>query len=83
MFPEILNTTNSSVIITIAPKVLWIGFGVIFAFTAIMSVVLLYHWSNYGYKPIKTGIMGSLYFMGIIVLLGVIFFAIISYTNSL
>lgn len=83
MFPNALNTANTTVAITIAPKILWTGFAVVFVFTAIMSVVFLYHWAKYGYKPLKTGAMGSVYLIGVIVLLGIIFFAILSYTNSI
>ncbi len=83
MFPSVLNTTSTSIAITVTPKILWIGFGVVFVFATVMSIVLLYHWSHYGYKPVKTGIMGALYFVGVLVLLGVVFFSIISYLASL
>jgi len=68
--------------IVIDPKILWIGFGVVFIFATVMSIILIYHWSNYGYKPIKTGVIGAMYFTGIFVLLGVTFFSIISYLSS-
>lgn len=83
MFPSILNTTNATITFSIDPKILWIGFGVVVTFATIMSIVLLYHWAHYGYKPIKTGVMGAIYFTGTVVLLGVMFFAIISYSGSL
>ncbi len=83
MFPSVFNTTNKVLIIAISPKILWIGFGVVLVLTIIMSIVLLYHFASYGYKPVKTGIMGSIYVIGAIVILGVMFFAILSYTNSL
>jgi len=82
MFPSVLNTTNASIAVTVAPKILWIGFGVVFVFASVMSIILLYHWSNYGYKPIKTGIIGALYFTGVVILLGVVFFSIVSYLGS-
>jgi hypothetical protein len=83
MFPSTLNATNTILTVVVNPKVLWVGFAFVFTLTTIMSIVLLYHWSKYGYKPIKTGVTGSIYLIGVIVLLGVLFFAILSYTNSL
>lgn len=74
-----MNAVN----ISISPEILWTGFGILFFITTVLSIVLLYHWVSYGYKPIKTGFAGSIYFMGTIVLVGVIFFAIISYLGSL
>ena len=83
MFPALQKTTNIATTIAINPKTLWIIFGIILSLAVIMSIVLFYHWGSYGYKPIKTGLMGTLYLAGLVVLFGVMFFAIISYTISL
>jgi len=83
MFSNVFGTTDTATAVAVSPEILWIGFGAVVALATVMSIVLLYHWANYGYKPVKTGVMGALYFAGVIVLLGVMFFAIISYTNSL
>ena len=83
MFPGLQKATETAITIAIDPKVLWITFGVVFSLVVLMSIILLYHWKSYGYKPVKTGIMGTFYFTGLFILLGIMFFAIISYTVSL
>lgn len=83
MLQNTLSSANAGIILSVSPKVLWIGFGVLFALVAIISIILVYHWSKYGYKPVKTGAMGTIYFIGTIILLSTIFFALISYISSL
>ncbi len=83
MFPGIQKTAEVAISIAISPKILWITFGVVFSLVSIMSIILFYHWKSYGFKPVKTGLMGILYFAGLLILFGVMFFAIISYTVSL
>ena len=76
-------STINNIEIAISPQILWIEFGVVSLIVAIISIVLLYHWASYGYKPIKTGFMGTVYFIGILIFLGVIFFSLVSYTASI
>jgi len=86
MFPEILNqsiTTTTITAMNIDPKIIWGIFGLALVSAVIMSTVLLYHWAHYSYRPIRTGAMGALYFSGVVVLLGVMFFATTTYIGSL
>jgi hypothetical protein len=84
MLPNgLFKITEIGTIASIAPKFLWYGFGILLVLVTIISLVLLYHWVAYGYKHVKTSAIGALYFSGVLVLMGVIFFAIISYTATL
>ena len=77
------TSTINNIEFIINPSILWIGFAAILIITAIISIILFYHWTSYGYKPVKTGFAGTIYFVGVLVFLGVIFFALVSYTTSI
>jgi len=76
------NLSGGEVLIHIPTHALWWSFGIIAILTAIISMVLLYHWSSYGYKAVKTGIMGALYITGILFFVAGIFFEISAYILS-
>lgn len=83
MIGETVELANKNIPIAINPQILWWGFAIIAILTIIGSVVLLYHWITYGYKPITTSTTGTVYFMGAILLLSMMFFAAVSFTASL
>jgi len=70
------NLSGGEMLIHIPTHVLWWSFGIIAILTTIISIVLLYHWSAYGYKAVKTGFMASLYLLGTLFLISGIFFGI-------
>jgi len=67
----------------VSSDLLWIGLGVIAILTAIISAILFYHWSAYGYHRIRTTLVGIIYGVGVVILLGVILTGIISYIATL
>jgi len=77
------NLSGGEMLIHIPTHVLWWSFGIIAILTTIISIVLLYHWSAYGYKAVKTGFMASLYLLGTLFLISGIFFGISSYILSI
>jgi hypothetical protein len=63
------------------PHNVWIGFGVVIFVFAIISLILLYHWSAYSYSRTTTGFMTMLYFIGALILIGGIFLSLIAYST--
>ncbi|HEC30837.1 MAG TPA: hypothetical protein ENI66_02380 [Candidatus Yonathbacteria bacterium] len=59
---------------------LWIIYGVTFVLWLAVTVVLLYHWKNYGYKRAKTAFMSVVYISGSIFLLLLALSGIVTYT---
>ena len=83
MIQETAGLANKDIPITISPQILWGGFAIVAIIAIVMSTILLYHWAAYGYKPVKTSAVGTLYFMGAIFLLGIMFLAGAAFTASL
>lgn len=74
---------TGTLVVSIPPQVLWGIFGVAFVLTAVISAILIYHWSAYGYRALRTGFMAALYFTGVIILLSGVFLGISSYLLSI
>ena len=68
--------------LALSPKILWWGLLGIATLFAVITIILFYHWIAYGYRPVKTGFMGTIYLAGSLVLLGIMFIAATAYTTS-
>ncbi len=63
------------------PKFIWIGLGVTLFLFAIISLILVYHWITYGYKPLVTSFMGAIYFSMSFVLFSIILVTLLGYST--
>ncbi len=85
MAPETLSFkqfSEHSIDVAIPPDMLWWGVGIVVLLFALVSIVLLYHWTRYGYGPARVGFMGALYFTGSLILLSGIFVGVTMYLFS-
>lgn len=62
------------------PKFLWTSFGIILILFAIVSLILIYHWITYGYKPLTTGFMTALYLAVSLIIFSVILITLLAYS---
>ena len=65
----------------IQPKFLWIGLGVVLFLFAVVSLILVYHWITYGYKPLTTSFMGAIYFSLSFILFSIILVTLLGYST--
>ena len=65
----------------IQPKFLWIGLGVVLFLFAVVSLILVYHWITYGYKPLTTSFMGAIYFSMSFILFSIILVTLLGYST--
>jgi len=59
---------------------LWAVYGIALIFWIVITIILLYHWGRYGYKPVKTTFMGIAYLSGSLFLLLLALSGIVTYT---
>lgn len=65
------------------PNILWgVFFLLLFVFVA-MTLIFLYHWSAYGDRSLKMGMIGIIYLAGGVVLLLLLFLSVNAYLASL
>lgn len=69
--------------ILVNPKFLWTGLGVVAVLFVIISLVLIYHWISYGYKPMTTGMMAAIYLSMSFVMFSVMLITIIAYSTTI
>lgn len=82
MYPNTIIPATIS-LTAFLPNILWgVFFLLLFAFVA-MTLILLYHWSAYGDRSIKMGMMGIIYLAGGVALLLLLFLSVNAYLASL
>ena len=74
-----LNFTPFS---SLSPSLIWIVFWVVLFFSALYSVILLYHWFRYGVgnKIFSRGVVG-IYLSGVLFMLAVMALSALSFTT--
>lgn len=65
------------------PKFLWMGLGVILLLFTIISLILVYHWIVYGYKPMKIVLMGTVYVCVSLVIFSIILITLLEYSTAI
>lgn len=65
--PSVFNFNSLNIHLT--PTLLWAVFAVVFGLTAIMSVILDYHWRSYGTKSGVILMVEIIYYSAVIFLL--------------
>lgn len=69
--------------IMIDPRFLWVGLGGVALLFTIVSLILIYHWIAYGYRPITTGVMAAVYLSLSFVIFSVMLVTIVSYSATI
>lgn len=63
--PQALPQLSSGpFVVAVPPVVFFWGIGILLGFFALFSIILVYHWSHYGYEKVKIGIVTVTYFLG-------------------
>lgn len=70
-------------IVNILPNIFWGGFFLLALVFVFMTLILLYHWSAYGDRSLRIGVMGFAYLVGGIALLFLLFLSVNAYLASL
>lgn len=88
MQPDLVTTLPASLgetplQLAIPPVVFYWGIGVLLGFFALTSIVLVYHWRQYGYEKVKMGIVTTTYFLGAGVLIALMILGTSAYLASI
>lgn len=78
-----LDNIASSLPFSLTPQVLWVVFALFTSVVIIMTLILLYHWSKYGYNGFYIGIATTVYAVGIFILFSSTFISFAAYIQSL
>ena len=68
--------------LTITPILLFLAFLVLCAAWAVYSMILRYHWKEYGVNKLQIMLMSLIYGIGSLVLIGLILLSLLLYANT-
>lgn len=78
-----LDAISSLTPLPFTPQILWAIFALFTFVVIVMSLILLYHWSKYGYNGFYISIATTVYAVGVFILFSSTFISFAAYMQTL